>query len=205
MINMIRLVFVTLTILTTLTISYCQSDYVVTLANDTIYGKIDNTDHRGDVKTTINFKFQNDEGKQKRKTYDAFDIKAFSLKGVFYHAKEINEGSEDPSNGWRYIKIFAKKIIEGDLSLYLLEYTSYSTSANFGLGGPIHFASDAKLYYFERKNERRMQPAAVSKKELTDYFKDCSAIVTKIKSKELTKKDAEQIVKIYNNECAANN
>jgi hypothetical protein len=74
-----------------------------------------------------------------------------------------------------------------------------------GIGGPLPIvsANESKDYYLKRKSEEKFFKVRRGKfiPDLSEYFKDCPYLRSKIMTKELVYKDIKKIVYEYNSSC----
>src|ERR1041385_3463937 len=106
-------------------LSFAQRDFIVTIANDTIYGRITSKAWSEEVKIKPNKK--KDISKM---IYTADNLKCYSKEREVYESLP----REQPREGKVPVRIFAKKTMDGALSLY--EYKFMQSGTAYGTSGP---------------------------------------------------------------------
>jgi hypothetical protein len=116
-----------------------------------------------------------------------------------YHPSGISEYGSDykryVSNGSKFFEV----ILESNtITMYKLRYAS---GGGYGTNMP---STRASSYYFKRGSEVKFTEVGGMgfRKRLRKYFSDCPVLQNKIANKELTRKDAREIMRIYQNQCA---
>ncbi len=124
-----------------------------------------------------------------KKTLKPSDISAYG----FFRSKFVSDQKQ-----------FYEIVNEGTrISLYkVLQYTFVPFAGQIGssVGG---VRNETKSYYLKKPNEAKylLLNKKKFKEDLTNYFSNCELLKLKIQNGELTEKDLEKIVYIYNWEC----
>ncbi len=135
--------------------------------------------------------------------------------------KAIIHDDDTPST-YKYVKIdqnkhkVLKELNVGKVSLFTLLTTGYSGGMYMPNGaggggmmvGPGSFY-DIKNLYVRREGEETATHLGSNqlftknfKKAASAFFGDCPTLVTKIENRDYTKRDIQEIVQFYNNECS---
>jgi hypothetical protein len=99
-------------------------------------------------------------------------------------------------------KIFLKLEIDGPLRLFRFYFKASSNfSAGPGMGGGTTYYTVDNLI-FQKGNGPLKKPRQFGwKKDMLEYFSDCPALSERIESKDLKRKEIEEIVLYYNRHC----
>lgn len=96
-------------------------------------------------------------------------------------------------------RIFLKLEMDGPLRLYRFYYKQ-TTGA--GYGGAPAMTYVAENFVFQKGNGPLKKPRSLGwKKDMLEYFSDCPELRERIESKDLRKKEIEEIVAYYNLKC----
>lgn len=103
-------------------------------------------------------------------------------------------------------RIFLKIEIDGPLRLYRFYYSQMSPGVGGAPGGA--FPNNTSTYHtvndfiFQKGNGELKSPRTLGwRKDMIEYFSDCPALRERIESKDLRRKEVEEIVKYYNIYC----
>ncbi|MDH5598310.1 MAG: hypothetical protein OEY34_04250 [Cyclobacteriaceae bacterium] len=184
----------TLFILFIFQLSFAQKNYsdgyIITLANDTLHGKVrDKFVAFLIAQEKINF-MDNDGNVTK---YLAKDIKGYSKAGLLVYLTV-------PDN---FGKKFAKLVVDGEVKLLILTKTGTNTASSpNGAGGFNHTQSSYSkdIYYlYESNTEKSTIVMRLDfKNQMANYFSDYEKLKNMILNKELRYNDLEVIVETYN-------
>jgi hypothetical protein len=96
---------------------------------------------------------------------------------------------------------FMNLLKSGHLKLFQYYYTSPNFSGAPGQSGGM--TVNIQSYYYLQKGDGEMKRVHgfSFKKDIGDYLSDCPDVAEQVESRELRKKDIEQIVKNYNKLC----
>tara|TARA_R110002072_G_scaffold274791_3_gene435753 strand:+ start:5541 stop:6104 length:564 start_codon:yes stop_codon:yes gene_type:complete len=95
------------------------------------------------------------------------------------------------------------ELVEGNVSLYT---RSEMVATGSGPMGPTF--TNSITYYVKRTNEKIAVNIGINdlfksyKKTSTDFFSDCPKLVSKLENKEFKKKEIEEVVIFYNENCS---
>ena len=181
--------------------------YLITLDNDTIYGKTKNRD-------CMYLLFYDKEGKKSK--YTPSKIKGFYLGERVYQNGFITKGKE-------YISVFLNEFDnnyylyvrkKGYLDLYQFE-TIHQKQSSYGIGGVIGGAfteianSKSSGYYIKKDNNKTLYIIPSSQRKLIKFFEKYfsveTIIIEKLKRKEYTIKKIDEIVDEINKKHINNN
>ncbi len=98
-------------------------------------------------------------------------------------------------------KIFLKIEIDGPLRLFRYYYKQTNTSMGAGGMGTTYTYTVDNLV-FQKRGGPLMKPRSLMwKKDMLEYFGDCPALSERIESKDLKRRDIDEIVFYYNRNC----
>lgn len=161
--------------------------YIITLENDTIYGRIkDRFPNRGPL--AYDKVVLKDKNGDKTKYYP-IDIKGY-CKGDEEYYLTVQEGNR---------KCFAKLIVDGEVKLLKIHKTT--TLAYPAGGGNVGFISDSYMIYYLYKTATGETTKVIQRdfySVMSEYFNDCEPVSQMILNKELCYKDLKIIVDQYN-------
>ena len=96
-------------------------------------------------------------------------------------------------------RIFLKLEMDGPLRLYRFYYKQ-TTGAGYGGAPGMTYVADNLI--FQKGNGPLKQPRSLGwKKDMLEYFSDCPELRERIESKDLRRKEIEEIVAYYNQKC----
>lgn len=113
---------------------------------------------------------------KKKKNYTALEVQTLYIDSVLYKVQRLE-------NGYRYMQVLKS----GFLSLY-------------GFRMKSQFTYDGRML-IKKDGSRLEVPNLGFKKQMSEFLADCDAVAEKIRSAELTRKDLDQIIDLYNT-CA---
>tara|TARA_R110000796_G_scaffold252631_1_gene389204 strand:+ start:89140 stop:89751 length:612 start_codon:yes stop_codon:yes gene_type:complete len=147
--------------------------------------------------------------KEKPITYDFSDLEYAKIKNgdqSSLYTNVVVEGKDDP--------IVLEEIVKGKVTLYHLDSKGYSPGISVmgGVGGaPMYTGGnfyEIKNLYVLKKGETHAIHLGSNqlfsknfKAAASEFFKDCTHLVTKIQNKEFKKKEIKAIVEFYNTQC----
>ena len=161
-----------------LTICFCisaQEDFLVTLENDTLYGKVSILDDD----YLEGARVKSDDGEKEE--FRAYQVLTLFIDGnlhdpVIYDSK----------------RVFGQRIVKGDpLSFYRIR-----TDGSYYYNQPI---------LVKKSGEHFFVPNLTFKKQIVEFLRDCESVTDKIDNNELAKNDLEEIVNLYNSQCSSSN
>ncbi len=169
-----------------------EDGYIITNANDTLYGQIKDRKVGTFSKLYIKIIFKNKKGRKKK--YDAKSIIAYKrgvdeFVSLWFLENPYFFDLRATSSAGKGKKLFFKHIMKGHLNYFYHEYVEEN--------GIIDHRG-----YFKKEDEAEMIFVrtglfGLNKKQLNSYFKDCPSLQNKIMSKTFTK--PYEIVNYYNN------
>lgn len=169
-----------------------EEGYIVTLKNDTIYGKIADRKDGTFPKILKKIRFKT-KGSMYAKKYSANQIKGYKVGKRIYESISIR--AENKLFEIRYKveatsqKTFLRVVAKGELSYYHWEHTDFE----------FHTIDYIPLFHLIGRNEMVRVTQGVfglKRKNLSEYFSNCSELSKSIENKEI--KTAEDIiVKFY--------
>ncbi|MBJ2174550.1 hypothetical protein JBL43_09895 [Aureibaculum sp. A20] len=166
----------------------------------------DGTEKTGLAKITYKneIKFREENG-GKKEIYNSDGIKCIEIFNIYekprkktYCYKKINENNP----------ILLRQVINGKLSLYVLDTTTHGSMA--GPNGSVFMTGNSSSSYYVCKGDDEIvthlgdRGNLFSKnfiKAASEYFKDCPELVKKIEDKAYKKRDIEEVVNFYNKDC----
>jgi len=195
-------VSITLVLLSFLSVGCGMSNKTILYFNDGKeligFGKITTNDN-------INFKTEN----SKTKKYDFKDLKRVKIYNGDNFTTYIKARVADKNSD-----IVIEEVVLGKMNLYKKVTQGHMVGApmggGIGGGAPMmttHYYSISS-YYVRKKNEIEVTHLGSTslfsknfKKAASEYFSDCTSLVSKIQNKEFKKRDIEEIVTYYNTSC----
>jgi len=152
--------------------------YVITVAGDTIFGKIKKTNKEGSCNK---FKFIDSKGEKVK--FENTDVFAYKRGDELYLKKTFVQPLLIGS-----MQGYMKLLIEGTVRLYSFNYITQD------LNGTSYYQD----YYLEKEGVHILVYKMRFKKSMSKYFSDNRELADKIENKELKYADLEKIVEIYN-------
>lgn len=151
-----------------------NQDYVVTLKNDTIHGKVVISKYSDQIQqVTV-------KGEQKKSTFKVYQVKSISNRHGIYHTLRIR--------GQYQLALLIK---EGYLSYY--KYSGNPTSTSLIFETPL---------LYKKTTEAIEVPNIGFKKQMKVFLSDCEATLQKFEADEYSRNDLEKVVDEYN-QCIA--
>lgn len=144
-----------------------QTDYVVLVKGDTLYGSVKFLNYGNDHKIQIT------APDRKKTLYGKLEVKAFKQEGQVHHTIRTEQGY----SVMRLLK-------EGYLSLYAFQMENQNTW-------------DGR-YLFKRDGSGMEVTSLLFKKRLKGFLADCTEVVGKVESKELSRNDLDEIIDQFN-------
>jgi ribosomal protein S17E len=148
--------------------AWCQSDYVVSIKGDTLFGKVKYLNYGTEKSVQVA------SPNKKKKVFPILQTRAFSFQGEVYHPVRTIQGY------YTYMKL----IKAGYLSLY-------------GFQMPEQTGFDGR-YLVKRDGSALEVPNLGFKKQMTKFLGDCDGMTEKFEAKEFSKSDLIEIVDSYN-------
>ena len=166
--------------------------YIITNANDTLYGRIKDRKLGTFNKLYTKIIFINKKGRKKK--YDANKIVAYKRGEDEFVSLWFLENSyffdlRATSKSGKGEKLFFKHVMKGHLNYFHHEYVEEN--------GIIDYSGYFKKEHDDEMIFVRTGLFGLNKKQLTSYFKDCPDLQNKIMNKTFTK--PYEIVSYYNN------
>jgi hypothetical protein len=98
--------------------------------------------------------------------------------------------------------IFLLQIVDGPVKMFEHRVTSSRPTGPNGVGG---MTTTTFNYLLQRGDEQLFEPRALAfKKDMIEYFSDCPKLVALIEGKEFKRRDFEEMVRYYNEQCDPN-
>ncbi len=177
-----RFLFATLTLCVSYSYSQSNAEYIITLENDTIKGKIDLKEIRG----YINFTDLNGSTKK----YEPFEIKGFYMDSKHY-------GSVKTSDNVLTSKNFYEILAEGELTLFKFQESGSVRTSSSG----IPMIGPAPIYYYiynKSDGKTKNISGVFAKNDARKYLSQFPEIKEEVEAKSFHLKHMADIIKKYN-------
>ena len=171
--------------------------YVVTIRNDTIYGKLKLLSKEASCQT---IKFADLNG-MKRK-FRMEEVKAYNRGHDLYFKKRIKKSRRSIWSLGGKLDVFMKLVDPGKIRLFEYHYTvedeDYTENESWEDIISLLTPDYAVAYYLERNGNLQLVPKIGFRKNMIAFFADSDELVNRIGNRELGFRNIKQIVRIYN-------
>ncbi|WP_028981455.1 hypothetical protein [Sporocytophaga myxococcoides] len=133
-----------------------------------------------------------EDAKEIRFKYEFENIRMLSRENSLLLGNPFSRGSH----------IFLKLEIDGRLKLFKYYHTQHIGGGyNSGTGTVSSGSAYSSEGFILQKENTELKKIKRFKKDMPEYFSDCTKLVEKIENKEFSESDMDLIVKFYNSKC----